>query len=788
MNKFLLILLGLAIFCSCKKQIFIDSESKRVKLSCEVESGDVVISLAESMDSPQKVLCDSIWISSGEQSCWIKMNSGGKFVNDTYEQSLFCKYGELKIFYEAGVRNSILATLAFIPNQPLENVSIGVRFFDIPPMKILQKYCLPLSLPYLRADSLNVIPAGFIANKETFNNTFSLITDNETYSVSVLPPSYRLNNKRDSVASSNEYLVGFTPDRKGTLEINPIEGSITLVCNHNYYISKGDKVIRQFLISADRNDNAIFATGLHIGEYMATVDYFHKENLTDVYRKSMSHLLNNSYCFKAIDGQKENYFGASYSQTGEPYGNGNAIYAMYGNSFSTVALNQYKKISNNKEIDRRLSGINWFLTKSDVLTPQGAYWSMLDLLQGKGYVDQAYRKWVETHATAWVTYYLLNAYEISSNSDYLNTAIKTLKWLASVQRKDGSFPKYFENGLPSDEAMGDIAWVALSFFKADELKVKVDNVDLKKCAEQALNWMVDNVVNTKQYYGSFEDVGGVNDAYCSSVSARAFIEGYKSTNNKIYLDIAEKIMSVSLSWITCDYTEDEMFSWNQELRIQPAYAHVESTSCYFPCSYTLPLLYKTAAELALLVDGSVKKNYWLSVSKNFNHISDFLSDNAETKMRYGMEWLLGPFLVFNEWGNSQLCWNIIDTFRYRILNQLPDFLLTPQLSANYKGDTYQLYMPEWNEYGRLLKTQSGVEAIFFRDQKGELSLMLLSENKHVSSNFEFEGILKDFTTDEIILKNNISGETIGQYTKDQLKKGVNLNFSDFLFVKLKSVK
>lgn len=786
MKKKILLLLSTALLFGCNNRSLVESESGNTILEFNTNSKSGVFSIKNTDGKSQKIFCDSLFVSYEGKNEWLKPVDG-KLVNKNYEQSFSWSKGELKLLFEPGIRNSILATVSFIPYQNMGNLSFGLSFFNLPTSEIKDKYCLPLSLPFLRADSLNVVPDGFIANKETFNNTFSLITEGETYSVSILPPSFRLNSQRDSVASVNEYLVGFNPAKNKATGINPQDGSITFVSNHNYYISKGEKITRQFLISADKNDAATFSTGMHIGEYMATVDYFHKDNLTDIYRKSMSHLLDNSYCFREIKDQNENYFGASYSQTGEPYGNGNAIYAMYGNSFSTVALNQYKKISDNKEVDRRLNGVNWFLTKSNVLTPQGAYWSMLDLFLGKGYVDQAYRKWLETHATAWVTYYMLNAYEISSNNDYLKTSLKTLNWMSSIQREDGSFPKYFEDDKPSNEAMGDIAWAVLSFLKAHKLGIKVGNVNLKESAERALRWMIDNVVETKQYYGSFEDVGGVNDAYCSSVSARAFIEGYEATGNKDYLDIAEKIMSVSLSWVTCDYTEDKMFTWNREYRMQPTYAHVESTSCYFPCSYTLPLMYKTAAELSLLVDDPVKKNYWISVSKNFNHISDFLSDNPDTKMRYGMEWLLGPFLIFNEWGNSQLCWNIIDTFRNRILNQIPDFVLTPQLTANYNGMTYQLYMPDWNKYGRLIKTPSETDVVFFNDQNNNKYFMLLNENVDVDSDFVFEGILKDYSANNYVLQDVLSGSKIGQYSREQLKNGINLKFKNIAFIKIEAV-
>ena len=117
---------------------------------------------------------------------------------------------------------------------------------------------------------------------------------------------------------------------------------------------------------------------------------------------------------------------------------------MYGNSFTVAAFNQYaRSVGETPEKNYRLRGPRRFLLKTAVQNPDGSYWSMLPLDDKTGYVDQAYRKWIETHATGWIAYYLLTAYEIGGDKEYLAAAQKALKWLASIQKDDGSFPKVF---------------------------------------------------------------------------------------------------------------------------------------------------------------------------------------------------------------------------------------------------------------------------------------------------------------------------------------------------------
>lgn len=69
--------------------------------------------------------------------------------------------------------------------------------------------------------------------------------------------------------------------------------------------------------------------------------------------------------------------------------------------------------------------------------------------------------------------------------------------------------------------------------------------------------------------GSFEDVGGISDSYCPSISARAFIAAYRVTGNRHYLDIAKEILSVSLSWVTTDFTRKNQTYWDDKYLFMP---------------------------------------------------------------------------------------------------------------------------------------------------------------------------------------------------------------------------
>ena len=564
-----------------------------------------------------------------------------------YVQTLRTEFGDITLSYSLLDNiDAVLLDCSFNAAKDIDSLSTELTFYSIPADSVQGRYCLPFSLPYLRSRELNVIPDRYISNAETNSNTFSLITKDETFSVSIVPDEKRMNTRYDN-SEADDYAVAMYQG-EGTVKFRGMFGK---------NLKAGEPVSRRFLISSRKNAPGCFETGYHIGEYMNLVHYPYDINLDTLYARSMAYILHNEYAYGKIseDGASE-FFGSVHSGTGEPFGNGNAVYAMYGNSFSLAALNQYLAIHPDDCAAReRLSSVEKILFGTDIRTPEGAFWSMLDLASGKGYVDQAYRKWLETHATAWITYYILEAYETNGSPGYRKEAEKSLAWLLSKQRADGSLPKYFENGEPSSESLGDIAWAALAFEKAAELGL---GEEYKTAALNALDWMEKNVVEARLYCGSFEDVGGVNDSYCPSVTARAFISAFRLTGDNHFLDMARKALSVSLAWISTGYAATDEDSYDESLRFKPGYAQFESVTCYYPCSYTLPMMYLACTELGkLTADNPRESAYWLGIADNFIGVSDFMIDG--TKCRYGMQWLPEPFLVFSEWGNLQLCWAIM---------------------------------------------------------------------------------------------------------------------------------
>lgn len=109
-------------------------------------------------------------------------------------------------------------------------------------------------------------------------------------------------------------------------------------------------------------------------------------------------------------------------------------------------------------------------------------------------------------------------------------------------------------------------------------------------------------------------------------------------------------------------------------------------------------------------------------------ISDFMA-SPNNKCTYGMEWRCFPFLVFNEWGNMQLSWVIIETLKNRIAMQYPDYKLDARLSFTDKEHTYTLFMPEWEGTESLIEPIEGVEPVFFRDEAGDVYVLLLGETE-----------------------------------------------------------
>lgn len=807
----------------------------------------------------------------------------------------------IEIVWAPVFEDAFLISYRVDAKQDIESLSVGLDVFNLDAQQIRHTYCVPQSLPYFRDGKANRVPTGLAPNLETWNNTFSLITDEVTYSLSVLPPEFRLDSRLDPRAG-RDYLVGFRPaaerdeglavtyqgrtiDKVGTLQlekdgtpdhqisveglkepeiltvtihrdalswtsdaarttnwkcaleregrrlnvffsplassqtasselpaelylvityrdgqssgtvfspvkqqmlpgISPNDGSILLVANHNRPVKKGQSITRRFLLAVSPNRGG-YTTGRHVGQYMNLAGYRKNNNSLSLYRKSMAYLLDNPNAYTAEHNQGGNFFGAIHSGTGKPYGNGHAFYAMYGNSFAIGALNQYAQLSGiDADSLARLKGPDHFLLHTPVQNPDGSYWSMLDLLLDKGYCDQAFRKWVETHATGWVTYFLLTAHQISGEDKYLPAARKALRWLASVQREDGSFPKYFENGQASAEVQGDSAWNALAFFKAAELGLNVDGIDFKARGLQCVDWIRANQLNTRRFYGAFEDVGGVVESYTSSIAARAAVEAYRQSKDEAYLTAAEQMLTVSLAWMSCDYGwRDDTHAWDHSLLWQPAYGQIESTTCYYPCSYTLPMLYLAATEIAGHRQGE-KARFWTQVARNVPLLDSFFRENDKTQAKYGMEWRAFPFLVFSDWGNGQTCWVIIETLKNRTQRAIRGLKFNAQGQTVIDGTTATIHAPKWDADGPLLEIDAEVDPLLLTTEDGDLYVILLAEGRTIVDKLAFKAASRLLAGSEFVLSDAVTGAELGTFSKAQLQAGVPLTVENAMMLRI----
>ena len=61
--------------------------------------------------------------------------------------------------------------------------------------------------------------------------------------------------------------------------------------------------------------------------------------------------------------------------------------------------------------------------------------------------------------------------------------------------------------------------------------------------------------------------------------------------------------------------------------------------------------------------------------------------------------------------------------------QYPDYKLDAKLSFKKGDHTYTLFMPEWDETGSLIEPVEGAEPVFFRDETGEIYVLLLGNAK-----------------------------------------------------------
>lgn len=732
------------------------------------------------------------FVSLGEKQIWFnpsesKEDSNG--VTFTYMDSLF----SAKISWKILFNDAAIVEFLVIPKSGFKNISMGLEAFNISPNVVKNIYCLPFSLPYFRKENENKIPARWISNGETLNNTFSLITSDATYSLSLVPPDFRLDNKLNADAAQ-DYFISFGMDDEKTdahafsgeklpeneKYINNT-GSIMAIANHHFEVKKGDTIKRQFIIHVSK-ETGQYTTGRHIGEYMAYVPYKRECNSMDIYLKSMNYLMENQNSWNRSDQYGDNYWGAVHSKTGAAFGNGIAYYAMYGSSFSLAALNQFSKMGRLKEQEqKRLQGVKHFLINSDIRNKDGSYWSMLSLDGKNDYVDQAYRKLVQTHATAWICYYLLESYEITGDKEILAVVREALSWLILKQRPDGSFPKYFSKGKESKENQGDIGWNALAFFKAAELKVmpesKITSEQLIRHGIKSVDWICDSLLQEKRFYGSFEDVGGVVDSYASTVCARSAIKAFQLTKDEKYLNAANSMLTISLAWVTCDYSmrkDDE--SWAKDKEWQPAYGQIESTTCYYPCSYTLPMLYLASTEYASVAPDN-EKLLWLRIARNMSYLSKFFNQDINSPSVNGMEWRLFPFLVFSEWGNSQTCWAILESLMNRLHLKYPGIGFTSDLKARIDGDDVKLIINTPKERAYCI-VDPEVDYLVMKSQETDKAyLALLAEGTSTKRIVRFgEDLMETIcgNCENFHLFDAINHKSLGMYSKQELILGINI--------------
>ncbi|MCX6878046.1 MAG: hypothetical protein NTW21_30180 [Verrucomicrobia bacterium] len=701
---------------------------------------------------------------------------------------------EVTITWTPVPEDAFLITYTVKSGREVQSLALGLDAFNLAPDQVRQIYCLPHSVPHFLDGDAKKAPAGLIDNGGTWNNTFSLIADATTYSVSILPPEFRLGCEPDPGAAK-DYWVGFRPhpDQDHPTElagVSPNDGSILLVANHQRPVKTGETVTRRFLLALTPNGGG-YTTGFHLAQFMNLAGYRRQCNSMELYRKSMAYLLDNPCCYVRHDKHGENFMGSNHSGDGTGYGNGFCYYAMYGNSFTVAAFNQYaRSVGEAPENLARLQGPNNFLLKTAVQNPNGSFWSMLPLNDETSYVDQAYRKWIQTHATGWIAYYLLIAHEIGGDPEYLAAARKALQWLASIQRDDGSYPKYFENGTPSTELQGDCAWNALAMLKASQLKIDVDRIDFKARGLRTVDWICNGPLKECRFQGSFEDVGGVVDSYCSSVSAHAAVVAYEQTKDEKFLTAAEQMLSVSLAWVTCDYAaRQDQQSWDATLAWQPAYGHVESTTCWYPCSYTLPLAYLVASDLGRYRQGA-RAEQWTQVARCLPLLESYLRDNDKTKCKWGMEWRIFPFLVFSEWGNSQTCWATMEIFKNRAERAVNGLQFDAQLRTMIDGQSATIFAPKWGwpAPGPLVEINPEVDPLVLKTTGGDLFVILLAEGRTISDTLKFAALAALLPTGQCTVTNVADKTIIGTYGKAQLQAGIPVAFKNVQVLKLSEVR
>ena len=280
--------------------------------------------------------------------------------------------------------------------------------------------------------------------------------------------------------------------------------------------------------------------------------------------------------------------------------------------------------------------------------------------------------------------------------------------------------------------------------KAGQLKIDVDKIDFKARGLRTVDWICRGPLKECRFQGSFEDVGGVVDSYCSSVSAKAAVAAYEQTKDEKYLAAAEQMLSVSLAWVTCDYAaRQDQQSWDANRAWQPAYGHVESTTCWYPCSYTLPMVYLVASDLGRYRQGA-RAELWTQVARCLPLLESYLRDNDKTKCKWGMEWRIFPFLVFSEWGNSQTCWAAMEIYKNRAERAVSGLKFDAQLRTPIDGQTATIFAPKWGwpAPGPLVEIAPEVDPLVLKADGGDLFLVLLAEGRTIDDKLKFSALVR----------------------------------------------
>ena len=196
------------------------------------------------------------------------------------------------------------------------------------------------------------------------------------------------------------------------------------------------------------------------------------------------------------------------------------------------------------------------------------------------------------------------------------------------------------------------------------------------------------------------------------------------------------------------------------------------------------MMYVAASEVAAVTQGA-ERNYWLQIVRQFSQMEVFFSDIAGTKARFGMEWLTAPFLVFPEWGNSQTCWAIMETLRQRASIAVPDLKLDCRMQGTINGKRVSAIAPKWdNASGSMLDLDPQIDPLVLRAEDGSLRLLLLAEGMNLDATLALKGLAASLNGNSFAVINVESGQILGTYTVQQLRKGIPVTVRGHLLLEL----